>query len=167
MAMDISANPPKTQPALGPTADGPQGLNKKFLETFKVLPEERFRTTDSGLRIAVVKEGEGKPLLKDMQVTVQYSGWLESGEKFDTSVGKDKPFSFTLGRGTVIKGWEEGLQGMKPGERRQLIVPAELAYGDRQVGKIPPGSVLIFNVEALSVEEAKSPNPKGNMSITA
>jgi FKBP-type peptidyl-prolyl cis-trans isomerase len=101
-----------------------------------------------------------------MTITVNYAGWTENGVKFDSSQDRGKPFSFRLGQGTVIKGWEEGLAGMKPGEKRQLIVPAELAYGDRQVGKIPPGATLVFNVEAVSVE-APPGNPNGTLSVRA
>ncbi len=101
-----------------------------------------------------------------MSISVNYTGWLEDGTQFDSSMERGKPFALRLGSGTVIKGWEEGLAGIKPGERRQLIIPAELAYGERQVGKIPPGSTLIFNIEAVSVDSAPG-NPKGNVSLRA
>ena len=145
----------------------PSKVSKKdFLEAFKVLPEGRFRTTSSGLKVAVLSEGKGKPATNGMRLKVEYTGWLQDGKQFDTSVGKGKPFEFSLGSGQVIKGWEEGLAGMKPGERRQLVIPANLAYGGRQVGKIPPDSVLIFNIEAVAVESAPS-SPKGKLSVFA
>ncbi len=122
-----------------------------FLENFRVFPQERFRETSSGLKIAVLQEGSGSALQQGMKVSVKYTGWLSNGTKFDSSLDQGKPFEFVLGNGRVISGWEEGLAGMKPGERRQLIIPAKLAYGDREVGKIPPGSTLIFNVEAVAV----------------
>ena len=134
-----------------------------FLKDFQKLPESRFRTTESGLKVATIQDGFGAPAATGMTVTVKYTGWTENGVQFDSSEDRGKPFSFKLGQGTVIKGWEEGLAGMKPGEKRQIIVPAELAYGDRQVGKIPPGATLVFNVEAVTVE-APPGNPNGNIS---
>ncbi|HKI99952.1 MAG TPA: FKBP-type peptidyl-prolyl cis-trans isomerase [bacterium] len=137
-----------------------------FLETFRPLPESRFRTTASGLKVAEVREGHGKPFTNGMKVKVKYTGWLEDGTKFDSSLDHGSPFEFTLGAGRVIKGWEEGLQGIRPGERRQLVIPASLGYGNRQVGDIPPGATLIFNVEAVAVEEPPA-NPKGTMNVVA
>ncbi|MDH4225604.1 MAG: FKBP-type peptidyl-prolyl cis-trans isomerase [Deltaproteobacteria bacterium] len=169
MGMEISGQTPPAPEKLndggktGETAPQKPG----FFNTFKELPDARYRTTESGLKVAVIKEGEGKPLVNGMRVKVNYTGWLESGEQFDSSVEKGKPFQLTLGAGTVIKGWEEGLKGMKVGERRQLVIPAALAYGDRQVGKIPPGSTLTFNVEVVGMEPGSSPNQNGNISLTA
>lgn len=145
---------------------GPAKTGKKeFLENFKMLPEARFRETPSGLKIAVMKEGKGDPVKNGMRVRVNYTGWLKDGTKFDSTVDKGKPFEFEIGAGNVIKGWEEGLLGMKPGERRQLVIPANLAYGNSKSGKIPPGSILIFNIEAVGI--MTSPNHKGNLSISA
>ena len=144
-----------TQGQAGANSAGPAG-NGDFFDTFKKLPDGRFRSADSGLKIAVVKEGTGEVLTNGMHVKINYSGWLENGTKFDSSIGKGRPFEFTLGAGRVIKGWEEGLLGMTVGERRQLIIPAKLAYGDRAVGEIPPGATLVFNVEAVGVA-----NPRG------
>ena len=148
------------KPATGPAAKG------KFLDELHKLPDSRFRTTQSGLKVAVVQKGFGRSLSAGMTITVNYTGWLDDGTKFDSSMDRGKPFSFRLGSGTVIKGWEEGMAGIQPGERRQIIVPAELAYGERQVGKIPPGSILIFNVEAVTVEGAPG-NSKGKVSLRA
>lgn len=134
-----------------------------FLKEFARLPESRFRTTESGLQVAVIQEGFGQAASTGMTVSVQYTGWTAEGVMFDSSVDKGKPFSFRLGQGTVIKGWEEGIAGMKPGEKRQLIIPASLAYGDREVGKIPPGATLVFNVEAVSVDAGPG-NPNGTVS---
>ena len=137
-----------------------------FLKELVRLPEGRYRTTDSGLKVAVLREGKGKALISGMTVKVHYTGWLETGKKFDSSLDKGLPMEFRMGVGQVIKGWEEGLTGMKVGERRQLIIPAKLAYGDRRMGKIPPGATLIFNVEAVSIKEAPA-NPNGKMSVLA
>jgi len=153
-AKDMAASQ-KQAPAMPGKAD--------FLKEFARLPESRFRTTDSGLMVAVMQDGFGQAAAPGVTVTVNYTGWTEQGVQFDSSVEKGKPFSFRLGQGTVIKGWEEGIAGMKPGEKRQLIIPAELAYGDRQVGKIPPGATLIFNVEAVSVDSGPG-NPNGTVS---
>ena len=137
-----------------------------FLDTFRKLPDGRFRKTGSGLMVATTKEGHGKAAANGTKVRVMYSGWLEDGTKFDSSVDRGKPFEFNLGAGRVIKGWDEGMLGIKPGERRQLVIPAALAYGNREVGKIPPGSTLIFNVEAVAVDDP-SANPKGSMTVVA
>lgn len=164
MPVQISANSANQAPKPQNTAI--EISKKDFLETFTVLPKGRFRTTPSGLKIAVISEGQGKPIENGMKVRVNYTGWLSSGKEFDSSTRRNEPFELTLGSGQVIKGWEEGLAGMKVGERRQLIIAPDLAYGNRKVGKIPPGSTLIFNVELVSVE-GSSPNPKGNLSVVA
>ena len=153
-------------PALKSESKAPPTGKQDFLEVFTVLPESRFRTTPSGLKVATLKEGSGKVAANGMKIKVKYTGWLESGKKFDSSLKRNQPFELKLGAGQVIKGWEEGLVGMKPGERRQLIIPANLAYGNRKVGDIPPGSTLIFNIEVVSVEPGSS-NPNGKMSVVA
>ena len=111
-----------------------------------------FKTTKSGLKYAIIKEGEGELVGKDKQATVHYSGFLLDGSKFDSSVERDEPFTFVAGVGQVIPGWDEGVQLMKKGSKARLIVPANLAYGDRDLGKIPPNSTLIFDVEVLDVK---------------
>ena len=137
-----------------------------FLEAFRKLPDSRFHTTPDGLKVATVREGQGQPLTAGTRIKVLYTGWLENGQKFDSSLDHGKPFEFTLGAGRVIKGWEEGLAGMRPGERRQLVIPAPLAYGNRQMGEIPPGSTLVFNVEAVALE-APTTHPNGTMTVVA
>jgi len=85
-------------------------------------------------------------------VTVHYTGWLTDGSMFDSSLSRGEPFVFPLGAGRVIRGWDEGVAGMRVGGRRQLIIPAALAYGNRGAGGIiPPGATLIFEVELLEV----------------
>jgi FKBP-type peptidyl-prolyl cis-trans isomerase len=109
-------------------------------------------TTTDGLKYWDIKVGTGAVATSGKQVKVQYTGWLENGKKFDSSVGKP-PFAFKLGAGQVIKGWDEGVAGMKVGGKRQLRIPPELGYGQRGYpGAIPPNAILIFDVELLGVQ---------------
>lgn len=163
---DTSANGQDARLKVRSSAPQSKQASRGFLENFRILPESRFRKSSSGLMVATIREGAGKPFTAGMKIKVQYSGWLEDGTRFDSSLDKGRPFEFTLGSGRVIKGWEEGLAGIRPGERRQIIIPPELGYGNRQVGDIRPGSTLIFNVEAVAVNEPAA-NPKGNMTVVA
>lgn len=96
--------------------------------------------------------GTGKETVKGALLIVQYEGFLEDGTKFDSSVDRGKPFEFVFATGRVIRGWDEGLKGMKEGGKRTLYVPAHMAYGDRQIGNIiKPNSNLIFYVELIEV----------------
>jgi peptidylprolyl isomerase len=108
-----------------------------------------FENGSEGLRYAIVKPGEGEPARTGSTVRVHYTGWLTNGHKFDSSRDRDQEFSFPLGGGRVIRGWELGVAGMLPGEKRILIVPPGLGYGARAAGPIPGGSTLIFAVEYL------------------
>jgi FKBP-type peptidyl-prolyl cis-trans isomerase len=109
--------------------------------------------TASGLEYWDIKVGTGATALPGHTVKVHYTGWLTTGKKFDTSVGTGKPFKFNLGAGEVIKGWDEGVAGMKVGGKRQLRIPPDLAYGDQgSPGAIPPGATLIFDVLLVGVE---------------
>jgi FKBP-type peptidyl-prolyl cis-trans isomerase FkpA len=105
---------------------------------------------ESGLYVQDLQPGTGDAASVGRPVTVHYTGWLPNGLQFDSSRNRS-PFSFTLGRGTVIAGWDEGLVGMKVGGLRKLVIPSSLAYGETGRGSIPPNSVLIFDVELISV----------------
>ena len=111
-------------------------------------------TTPSGLRYTDEAVGTGAPAKAGQTVQVHYTGWLDQGgkkgAKFDSSRDRGQPFSFTLGQGQVIAGWDEGVAGMKPGGRRILVIPAALGYGARGAGGVmPPNATLIFDVELL------------------
>ncbi|MAL64817.1 MAG: peptidylprolyl isomerase [Candidatus Marinimicrobia bacterium] len=110
---------------------------------------------DNGLIIEDIKIGDGAEAFEYNKVTVNYTGKLEDGSIFDSSLKQGRtPFAFTLGVGSVIKGWDLGVKGMKVGGRRKLTIPPELGYGDQGAGKIiPPGSTLVFEVDLLSVKD--------------
>jgi len=116
--------------------------------------EAKVVTTDSGLRYQDLKLGTGDTAKKGATVEVHYTGWLKSnGKKFDSSKDRDRTFEFALGAGRVIKGWDEGVAGMKVGGKRKLIIPAKLAHGEREIEDvIPANSDLVFDVELISVK---------------
>ena len=114
--------------------------------------DEKVTKTDSGLKYVDQKVGDGKEAKDGDTVVVHYTGWLKDGKKFDSSVDRKEPFEFKIG-GRVIKGWNEGVPGMKVGGKRKLIIPPELAYGKRGAGKdIPPDATLLFEVELLKIK---------------
>jgi len=115
--------------------------------------DEKVVTTDSGLKYVDQKEGSGETAKAGDMVQVHYTGWLKDGTKFDSSRDRNRPIEFQLGAGIVIKGWDEGVAGMKVGGKRKLIIPAELGYGSRGKGRIPPNSELTFEVELLNVRK--------------
>ena len=123
----------------------------------QVVDAKTFSTSASGLQYKDIKIGAGPQAKSGTRVTVHYTGWLQNpdgsaGKKFDSSRDHNQPFSFALGAGNVIKGWDEGVQGMQVGGQRRLVIPAALGYGQRgAAGVIPPGATLIFDVELLSL----------------
>ena len=111
------------------------------------------QTMSNGLVIEDIKIGDGQEVEKFNIVTVNYTGLLENGTKFDSSLNPGRtPFRFTVGAGQVIKGWDEGLMGMKVGGKRKLTIPPELGYGSRDNGPIPANSTLIFEIDLLGIE---------------
>lgn len=134
----------------------PQASYSEFLnEAWNVygdLPKDDYTTTPSGLRYKILEEGEGNPAQAGQAVRVHYTGWLaKEGTKFDSSHDRQQPFEFALGAGHVIKGWDEGVEGMKVGERRLLNIPANLGYGERGAPPaIGPNADLLFEVQLLA-----------------
>jgi len=137
---------------------------KKILILFLILPlfmlyngcssnGDNEVTTPSGLKYIDEVVGTGPSPQKGQQVTVHYVGTLEDGKKFDSSRDRNQPFTFTIGVGQVIKGWDEGVMSMKVGGKRKLIIPPDLGYGSRGAPPaIPPNATLTFEVELLSVK---------------
>jgi FKBP-type peptidyl-prolyl cis-trans isomerase FkpA len=125
--------------------------------TALMLAQGKPVKTPSGLQYIDHVPGKGQEAKSGDKVKVHYTGWLyekgQRGNKFDSSKDRDKPFLFTIGAGTVIKGWEEGVKGMKTGGKRELIVPAALAYGARGRTGIPPNSTLDFEIELLGIAQ--------------
>lgn len=119
------------------------------------MADEEIIQTATGLGYLDLVEGTGPMPKAGENVRVHYTGWLKSGEKFDSSHDRREPLVFAIGKGRVIKGWDEGVGTMRVGGKRKLVIPAHLGYGDRGAGRvIPPGATLIFEVELLGIDKA-------------
>jgi FKBP-type peptidyl-prolyl cis-trans isomerase len=151
---------PSGEPAGGSSAAGAPGAAKSgesapALSAAAAVTEGAERTLPDGLKIIDLQVGSGTIAESGKTVTVQYTGWLTDGTKFDSSLDSGRPFQFTLGSQppAVIRGWEEGLQGMRTGGKRKLTIPPALGYGERGAGGvIPPNATLVFEVELLDVK---------------
>ncbi|ANV90975.1 MULTISPECIES: FKBP-type peptidyl-prolyl cis-trans isomerase [Cyanophyceae] len=142
IAAELDSTSPVVQIAANPTEE----LKDMDIDLSKAV------TTESGLQYIDEVVGEGASPMEGEMVTVHYTGKLTNGDVFDSSVKRNEPFSFVIGVGQVIKGWDEGVITMKPGGKRTLIIPAELGYGSRGAGGvIPPNATLIFDVELLGI----------------
>lgn len=127
-------------------------MNEPEQEIALDLDAKKTKTTASGLKYTVLKQGSGATPKQGDTVFVHYTGTLQNGQKFDSSRDRNRPFSFKVGVGQVIQGWDEGLSMMKVGDRWMLEIPAELGYGERGAGGvIPPGATLLFDVELLKI----------------
>lgn len=153
LALSIGActtsNTTKTDTDTGTVSEDNSGNSGPFNDN---TPRETV--TPSGLRYMDIREGTGPMPKAGQRVTVHYVGTLEStGEKFDSSIDRDEPFVFTIGRSQVIKGWDEGVMTMRVGGKRRLIIPPDLAYGAKGAGNsIPPNSTLVFEVELMNIK---------------
>ena len=126
---------------------------KKTTTPKKPMTAQQAVTTASGLTYIVTKKGEGAQLKAGDEIIVNYTGLLTNGTKFDSSLDRGEPFSFPLGAGRVIKGWDEGFQKLRVGDHATLIIPSSIAYGTRGAGGvIQPGATLIFIVEVIGVK---------------
>lgn len=127
-------------------------------EQSQEIAQQDAQASPSGrVQSEILTEGTGQTAATGDSVTVHYLGTLEDGTKFESSYDSDVPYTFTLGQGEVIKGWDEGVVGMKIGEKRRLTIPSDLAYGATGQGSIPPNTTLIFEVELLGIA-ASTPN---------
>lgn len=133
----------------------PNDLTSKAPENATAGLSEAVEQTNfniQNMKVEILQQGTGEPVKNGDKVTVNYVGTLEDGTKFDSSIDRGQPFTFTPGEGSVIQGWELGVVGMKVGEKRKLTIPPELAYGEQGAGGIiPPNTTLIFEIDLLGI----------------
>jgi FKBP-type peptidyl-prolyl cis-trans isomerase len=136
----------------GPPLPPPRPMESIPFDASLNVDLSKMTKTPSGLYYRDLEVGSGLQVNGKMRVRVHYTGWLTNGTKFDVNGNDDPPVEVDVGRGRAIKGWEEGLQGMRPGGRRQLVIPAALGYGSEHTSLIPPDAVLVFDIKVVSVE---------------
>jgi peptidylprolyl isomerase len=124
---------------------------KAALIPFDTKGKDTIKTA-SGLKYIIIENGKGAKPVNGSKVKVHYSGYFTNGKKFDSSVERNQPFTFTLGTGGVIKGWDEGIALLNVGTKARLIVPSDLGYGDKEMGPIPAGSTLVFDIELIEAK---------------
>ncbi|WP_299489289.1 FKBP-type peptidyl-prolyl cis-trans isomerase [Acaryochloris sp. IP29b_bin.137] len=150
-ATEVSAEP--TQPVIEQPTLAAIPVPQTTIADMTTTEDADYTTTPSGLKYRDLVEGSGEQPLLGQMVVVHYTGTLTDGSKFDSSRDRGQPFSFPIGKGRVIKGWDEGVGSMKVGGRRELIIPPDLGYGARGAGGvIPPNATLVFDVELLRIQ---------------
>ena len=127
-------------------------VKDKITSTMWNVDTTKMKTTKSGLKYIIVQEGTGKTADSGDVVTINYTGWLKDSTKFDSSIERDEPFTFAIGMHKVIPGLDEGIRFLNKGAKARLIIPPDLAYGNRNLGKIPANSTLIFDIEVLDIK---------------
>lgn len=151
-AAEAPAAAPPTVPAAAPAAEAPAPPSGGAPAAPTKVEDAQYTTAPSGLKYYELAPGTGAAPAAGREVVVHYTGWLQDGTKFDSSLDRGEPFSFRLGAGEVIPGWDEGLATMQVGGKRQLLIPPDLGYGASGAGGvIPPNATLIFEVELLDV----------------
>ena len=125
--------------------------DRVVVEMWKV-DSTSFKTTASGVNYAIITQGEGPAVETGKIITVHYSGYLQDGTMFDSSVERDEPIKFVVGQGQVVPGWDEGLQLLKKGDKARFIIPPKLGYGEMVLEKIPANSTLVFDTEVIDVK---------------
>ena len=131
-----------------------QAKKNSIPQVYPIGPDaDGFYTTRSGLKFKDLKQGDGARPQTGQTVVVHYTGWLTNGQKFDSSLDRREPFEFAIGKGNVIKGWDEGVKSMHIGGKRRLVIAPQLGYGASGAGEaIPPNATLVFEVELLGIK---------------
>lgn len=152
LALTLMACSGKTEESTAPSTTQPDTAAEQGAGADTFAMPASLQITPSGLQYAIDQPGTGPKPQAGQEVTVHYTGWLTDGTQFDSSRDRGEPFSFQIGQGNVIEGWDEGVADMQVGEKRTLVIPSGLGYGEQGSGPIPPNATLVFKVELLGVE---------------